>query len=60
MCNASGHSAFSWFANADTLTFFRSGLTSGYVVAVKTFVKQADGSLLKTDDSQVEVYRRSP
>jgi hypothetical protein len=23
-----------------------------------TFVKQADGSLLKTDDNQTEVYRR--
>jgi hypothetical protein len=59
LCDASGLAEFSWTAVADTLTFVRlTGMYIGYVAAVKTFVKQADGSLLKTDDNQTEVYRR--
>lgn len=59
LCNASGHTAFTWSTVGDTLYFFRDEtLTSGYVVTAKTFVKQANGTLLKTDDSQTEVYAR--
>jgi hypothetical protein len=59
MCNTSGMAAFTWTAVADTLTVVRLfASTVGYVVPVKTFVKQQDGSLLKTDDLVPEVYRR--
>jgi len=59
MCNASGRSTFLWNVVADTLFFTRvEALTSGYVVASKTFVMQPDSSLRKTDDSRTEVYRR--
>jgi hypothetical protein len=59
MCDASGMSGFTWTVLGDTLSF-RSLFTTtvGNVVAVKTFVKQADSTLLKTDDNQYEVYRR--
>ena len=59
LCDASGEAVITWKASFDTLTV-RSviGSTVGNVVPVKVFVKQADGSLLKTDDSQYEVYRR--
>lgn len=58
LCNASGFSVFSWVAFGDTLGFFRGSLYTGYVTLLKTFVWQPDGSLLKTDDSHVEVYRK--
>ena len=59
MCNASGSSLFSWTTVGDTLKFVRTAGTSiGSVANLKTFVKQTDGSLLKTDDNQTEVYRR--
>lgn len=59
MCNASGSSLFSWTVVGDTLTFVRTpGTVIGYVANGKTFVKQADGALLKTDDYQTELYRR--
>ena len=59
MCNASGSSLFSWTTLGDTLKFVRTAGTSiGYVANFKTFVRQTDGSLLKTDDNQTEVYRR--
>jgi hypothetical protein len=59
MCDDGGIAGFTWTTLGDTLTF-RSlfATTVGYVVAVKTFVKQADSTLLKTDDNQTEVYRR--
>ena len=59
LCDASGEAVITWKASFDTLTV-RSviGSTVGNVVPVKVFVKQADGSLLKTDDNQYEVYRR--
>jgi len=61
MCNASGSSLFSWTAVGDTLSFVRTlGTSIGPVANWKTFVKQADGTLLKTDDNQTEVYRRLP
>jgi len=59
LCSTSGTAIVTWKANVDTLTVTRVfGSTLGYVVPVKVFVKQADGSLLKTDDNQYEVYRR--
>jgi hypothetical protein len=58
VCPASGDAVLSWFANGDTLTVHASLVNDGYVVRWKTFVRQADGSLLKTDDSQTEVYLR--
>lgn len=58
MCSSSGTAISAWLAmNDNTLRLVRSTNT-GYVVAVKTFVKQSDGSLLKNDDGQAEVYRK--
>lgn len=60
MCNASGSAYVTWDVDGDKLTVVRrSDLTLGYVVTLKTFIRQEDGSLLKTDDSQVERYRKS-
>lgn len=59
LCNSSGMAVFTWTATADTLTVTRVFATTvGYVMPVKTFVKQVDGSLLETDEYQYEVYRR--
>ncbi len=59
ICNTSGRAVVSWTAVADTLTVTRLlGTTLGYVIPVKTFVRQVDGSLVKTDEQQYEVYRR--
>ncbi len=58
-CNASGMAMVAWEAVGDTLTVTRLfGQTTGYVIPVKTFYKQLDGSLLKTDEGAREVYRR--
>lgn len=60
-CNSSGGALVSWFPSGDTLIVARVASTvHGYVTGVKAFAIQSDGSLLKTDDSQVEVYRRKP
>lgn len=59
MCNMSGFARVAWTAVGDTLTVTRYfGMTTGYVVPVKTFVRRADGHLLKTDDVGTEEYRR--
>lgn len=63
MCNASGGATVTWtttgtFAGSSLTVISNPATTVGYVVTVKTFVLQADGSLLKTDDAQTEVYRR--
>lgn len=59
LCSLSGGASFAWVAISDTLTFARKpDLWSGNVAALKTFVKQSDGTLLKSDDGQAEVYRR--
>jgi len=59
LCNTSGEAVVTWKASFDTLTVKSVfGETIGTVAPVKVFVKQADGSLLKTDDNQYEVYRR--
>ena len=44
-----------WSVTGNSLKIVRSVIT-GYVVTSKLFVKQADGTLLKTDDSATEVY----
>lgn len=56
-CDASGRATVAWLATDNSLRVVRS-VTTGYVVASKLFVKQPDGSLLKTDDSATEVYRK--
>lgn len=59
MCDTSGRAVITWTAAGDTLIVSRVfGSTLGYVVPVKTFVRQVDGALLKTDEQQYEVYRR--
>jgi hypothetical protein len=59
MCNASGAALMTWTATDSKLVAAVNPSTvSGYVVALKTFQKQSDGTLLKTDDSQTEIYRR--
>lgn len=58
-CNGSGFAQVTWTVSGSTLTMLANpAQVTGYVVPVKKFVKQADGTLLKTDDDQTEVYRR--
>ena len=58
MCSKSGTASVAWVANDATTLVLVSSVSNGYVVARKVFVRQADGTLLKTDDGQIEVYRR--
>lgn len=62
MCNASGGASGTWSATGIVSFVFarNAATTAGYVVSPKTFVLQADGTLLKTDDSQSESYKRRP
>jgi hypothetical protein len=55
LCNQSGSGTVAWTASVGILKTVR---INGHLVAVKTFAKQPDGTLLKTDDSQTEIYRR--
>jgi hypothetical protein len=58
LCNASGTASIAWAGpTSSSLTVVRSTNT-GFVAASKSFVRQQDGTLLKTDDSQVEIYRK--
>jgi hypothetical protein len=59
MCNASGSAVVDWDGADSALTVTAHDPVLGYVVRLKHFVLQADGTLLKTDDSQVERYRKS-
>lgn len=59
LANVSNAGAFHWTERGDTVVA-RLYLASGSPASMKTFVRQADGSLLKTDDGQTEVYRRAP
>jgi hypothetical protein len=57
LCTVSGSALVQWMTGGDTLSV-RATAISGYVAPYKTFVRQADGSLLKTDDALREVYHR--
>jgi len=68
LCNDSGKGQFAWSASGGKGDGTGAGATLivlpnletvvGYFVAAKTFVLQADGTLLKTDEGATEVYRR--
>jgi hypothetical protein len=57
LANVSNVGPFRWKTRGDTL-FVTHYFASDYPSPAKTFVRRADGTLLKTDDGQVEVYRR--
>ena len=57
LCNGSGQGTLAWVATGTSLKTVRI-TASGRLVTVKTFVKQPDGSLLKTDDSETEIYKK--
>ena len=57
LANITNAGAFHWTTHGDTLVA-RLYLASGSPAPVKTFVRQPDGSLLKSDEGQVEVYRK--
>jgi hypothetical protein len=59
LCNGSGFALLDWAVRDDGLTAeLRAGSVEGIVISPERFVRQADGTLLKTEDGQVEVYQR--
>jgi hypothetical protein len=59
LCDAGGRGTVAWVAtNGLTLKAVRVVAATGRIATVKTFVKQPDGSLLKTDDGETEVYKK--
>ena len=59
LCNASGSATVTWSALGDSLIVLRNQSTTvGYVVSFKKFFKQLDGTLIRSADSQIEIYRR--
>lgn len=56
-CSAGGTANVAWSASGSAMTVVRSTNT-GFVLSAMSFTKQADGSLLKNDNSATEVYRK--
>lgn len=59
-CSGSGKGSVAWTALANTLNVAIGAPFAGRFVSPKIFVRQADGTLLKTDDSEIEIYKRAP
>src|SRR6185312_13951070 len=57
-CQGGGRATVAWVVNGTTLTLAVNLTSAGRVDHQKTFTLQGDGSLLKTDDSEIEVYKR--
>ena len=56
LCNASGRATLTWGAIGDEL-IVTSSAPVGYVMPVKTFTMQRDGTLLRSYNGETEVYR---
>jgi hypothetical protein len=58
LCEAGGSAVISWAPTADTVVVSATPASTGTVSAIKRFVAQKDGSILRTDGGETEIYRK--